>query len=82
VQAERPRLTFGRVAGQVLGGFVRQTGIAPYRIDVVERATGRVIAAEPVHGTEGQARERLALMRHDLDALDDRSFLRKWRRRP
>lgn len=82
VEAERPRLTLGRVAGQMLGGLVRQTGIAPYRVEVVERATGRVLATEPVDGTEGQARERLALMRDDLDALDDRAFLRKWRRHP
>lgn len=80
--AERPRPTLGRLAGQLLGGLVRPGDTAPFRIEVVELRTNRILAVEPVNGTESQAHERLALMRIDLDRLDDRAFLRRWRRRP
>lgn len=82
VRVERAPLTLGRVMGQMLGGLIRQTDGAPFRIEVVELRTDRVLAAVPVRTGESGAHEQLALMRNQLDTLDDRTFLRRWRRRP
>jgi hypothetical protein len=81
VRRERPPLTLGRVMSQMLGGLVRQADVAPFHIEVVERRTDRVLAAVPVNAGESRAHEQLALMRNELDTLDDRAFLRRWRRR-
>jgi hypothetical protein len=82
VRVERPKLTLSRVMGQMLGGLVRQSDVAPFRVEVVELSTDRVLAVQPVNGTEGQAHEVMALMRNELGTMDDRTFLRRWRRRP
>jgi hypothetical protein len=82
-RTERPRVTAGTVASQMLGAFVRRRSFAPYRVEVLERERGHLVAAEPVDGSKSDAHQVLALMRNDLDALDEREFLRRWgRRRP
>ena len=68
----------GQLAGEMMGGLRRQRGRAPFRIEIVELATERVVGQVHVDGPEGEARGMMALMRTDLDALDSRAFLRRW----
>lgn len=82
VRVQRPPLSLGRVMGQMLGGLVRQNDVAPFRIEVVEISTERVVADVPVNAAESHAQTQLAAMRNELDTLDALAFLRRWRRRP
>jgi hypothetical protein len=82
VRVERQPLTLGRVMGQMLGGLVRQRDVAPFKIEVVELSTERVLAEVPVNAAESHAQTQMAAMRNELDTLDAPAFLRRWRRRP
>lgn len=74
-------LTTSHVASQLfLGGFARRRMVVPFAVEIVDRATGDAVAAEPVDGTAGQAHGLMTVMSADLDRMDVREFLRKWGR--
>jgi hypothetical protein len=78
-RADPLRPGLAAMASQLLGGLSRRPPPAPFRIEIVERTSGRTVGAEPVDGGEGEARARLELMRADRE-LDRRAFLPTWTR--
>jgi hypothetical protein len=74
-----PRL--GAMVEPLLIGLARRPP-APFRVEVLERAGGRVLRVQPVDGTASEARGVLLAMESDLARLDPRDFLRRWGRRP
>lgn len=62
----------------LIPGGRRGPGAAAFEIEVVETATGRLMASRPVHGGEGEAQGLVWMMRADLDRLGLREFLRRW----
>jgi hypothetical protein len=63
-----------------LGPFRRQP--APWSVEIVDRATGRLVAVEPVDGTRSHALGVFHVIRADLESMDIRRFMRTWGRRP
>jgi hypothetical protein len=74
-----PRL--GALVEPMLIGLARRPP-APFRVEVLERAGGRVLRVQPVDGTASEARGVLLAMESDLTRLGPRDFLRRWGRRP
>jgi hypothetical protein len=62
----------------LLGSF-RATS-PPFAIEIIETATGRMVGAEPVRGSQSDAHGLYLVMKADLGRLDARGFLRKWGR--
>jgi hypothetical protein len=51
-------------------------------VEIVDRATGRLVAVEPVDGTRSHALGVFHVIRADLESMDIRRFMRTWGRRP
>ena len=73
-----PRM--GTLGEPLLVGLARRPP-APFRIEVLDRVSGRVLRAQPVDGTASDARGVLLAMESDLARLEPRAFLRRWGRR-
>jgi hypothetical protein len=73
-----PRL--GSLVEPLLVGLARRPP-APFRVEVVDRASGRVVRSQPVDGSSSDARGVLLAMESDLARLEPRAFLRRWGRR-
>jgi hypothetical protein len=73
-----PRL--GSLVEPLLVGLARRPP-APFRVEVVDRASGRVLRSQPVDGTSSDAQGVLLAMESDLARLETRAFLRRWGRR-
>jgi hypothetical protein len=78
--AQEPKsMNMARASEHMLLGSFRPTS-PPYAIEIIEAATGRMVGAEPVQGSQGDAHGLYLVMKADLGRMDARGFLRKWGR--